>query len=133
MKPAPMLCLALFFLLLSPARAQEFGPWSVDLRHPSMAKPAARLRPLAPAASAQAFGQWLKLWTKLLTRIDGPRCLHRPSCSAYAGQAVARHGLVLGWWMSLNRILRGARSSALRMLPRIRSGRGILWADPVKN
>ncbi len=133
MKPAPRLWLALFFLLLPAASAQDFGPWSVHPRHPSLAKADPQSESSVPVLSAQAFDQWLKLWTTLLTRIDGPRCQHAPSCSAYARGAVARHGLIRGLWMSLNRILRGARSSALRLLPRVRTHRGVRLVDPVKD
>ncbi|BDG01994.1 membrane protein insertion efficiency factor YidD [Anaeromyxobacter oryzae] len=65
----------------------------------------------------------------LLSRLDGPRCPHRPSCAAYAREAVTRHGLVLGGFIGVSRLLRGERSSALRLLPRAADG-GIL--DPLE-
>lgn len=52
------------------------------------------------------------------TRFHGPRCPHRPSCSAYAAEAMARHGVVLGSFIGAARLLRGTRSSALRPLDR---------------
>jgi tetratricopeptide (TPR) repeat protein len=65
----------------------------------------------------------------LLSRLDGPRCPHRPSCAAYAREAVARHGLVLGGFAGAARLLRGTRSSALRLLPAAPDG-GLL--DPLE-
>ncbi|OQY59381.1 MAG: membrane protein insertion efficiency factor YidD [Desulfobacteraceae bacterium 4572_88] len=35
-----------------------------------------------------------------------PTCRFYPSCSDYACQAIARHGVFRGSWMSLKRILR---------------------------
>jgi putative membrane protein insertion efficiency factor len=35
-----------------------------------------------------------------------PSCRHDPTCSAYACEAIARHGALSGGWMSIKRILR---------------------------
>ena len=35
-----------------------------------------------------------------------PRCRHWPSCSAYAIEALERHGPIRGTWMAARRILR---------------------------
>lgn len=36
----------------------------------------------------------------------GVRCRHYPSCSAYSREAILRHGLWAGGWMTLARLLR---------------------------
>lgn len=42
----------------------------------------------------------------------GPRCRFHPSCSSYAREALERHGVLPGGWMSVVRILRCAPWSA---------------------
>jgi hypothetical protein len=65
---------------------------------------------------------------RLVSRFQGPRCRHRPTCSAFAAEAMDRHGAVLGGWITAARLLRGERSSALRALPRDEAGR---FLDPL--
>lgn len=36
----------------------------------------------------------------------GPRCRFEPSCSTFAAEALIRHGLVRGGWMSVRRLCR---------------------------
>jgi putative component of membrane protein insertase Oxa1/YidC/SpoIIIJ protein YidD len=100
------------------ARLEAFGPWSVDSRHPVMQEPASAAQPVPARLSSNPFSLAFEVWRDLITRIDGTRCAHRPSCSAFAHQAISRHRLIPGMWMAINRLIRGARSSALRILPR---------------
>lgn len=118
----------------SGARAAEFGPWSVDPRHPAFgpAPPPARLA-VRPGATSSPFELAHRLWSEALSRIDGPRCAHRPSCSAFAQQALARHRLPLGFWMALDRLMRGAHSSALRTLPVVATPAGVLFVDELSD
>jgi len=124
--PALLLAGLLSAVVLPPeeVRAGEFFPWSSDPAHAVTAEATpGRRRQVREQVSAPApFGLALLFWSSLLTRVDGPRCAHRPACSVYAGQALHRHGILPGLLMVLDRLLRGARSSSLRWLP-VRQGR----------
>ena len=67
-----------------------------------------------------------------LTKVDGPRCAHAPTCSRFANQAVSRFGPV-GILMGLERLIRSGRSSSVRWLPEIGSGHKRRFFDPVEN
>jgi hypothetical protein len=71
-------------------------------------------------------------YSNFLTRTDGPRCQHLPTCSRFASQAVARHG-VLGIAMGLDRLLQPSSSSALRLLPEVEWGGALRHYDPLDN
>jgi uncharacterized protein len=42
----------------------------------------------------------------VLTSVVGPACRFEPTCSAFAAQAIALHGISRGGWMALKRLMR---------------------------
>ena len=48
----------------------------------------------------------IRLWQVTLSRILPPSCRFAPSCSAYAIEAIERHGPIKGGCLGLRRILR---------------------------
>ncbi|MBI3326621.1 MAG: hypothetical protein HYZ81_07960 [Nitrospinae bacterium] len=47
----------------------------------------------------------LTAWHTVLTRADGPRSVMYPTASAFLGQAVAAHGMLIGIVMTADRLL----------------------------
>ena len=60
------------------------------------------------------FKQWprrtmvvgVRAYQVVLSPIFGGSCRYYPSCSAYAIEALERHGAMRGGWLALRRILR---------------------------
>jgi uncharacterized protein len=53
------------------------------------------------------FGRALvKTYRYSFSALVGSHCRHLPTCSDYADEAIARHGLWAGGWMTLARLLR---------------------------
>jgi hypothetical protein len=50
--------------------------------------------------------QALRAYRYLISPMLGPHCRFHPSCSHYAEEAITRHGVVPGSWLSLRRLLR---------------------------
>jgi putative membrane protein insertion efficiency factor len=48
----------------------------------------------------------IKLYQYLISPLIGPRCRFLPTCSDYALEALARHGLARGGWLAARRLLR---------------------------
>lgn len=68
----------------------------------------------------------------VFTKLDGPRCAHLPTCSRFGAQAVAKHGL-LGFPMTLDRLIQPHESSALRHLPEVEGWGVVRVFDPLEN
>jgi uncharacterized protein len=47
----------------------------------------------------------LTAWHRVLTRADGPRSVMYPTASGFLGQAVAKHGMLIGIMMTTDRLL----------------------------
>jgi len=59
------------------------------------------------AAAPRTTGRALvKLYRFGIAPLLGMNCRHLPTCSEYADEALARHGLWAGGWMTLARLLR---------------------------
>ena len=65
----------------------------------------------APSVSPSSIGEraalaLIRAYQVLVSPLLGPHCRFAPSCSTYAAQAIARHGLLVGGWRALRRIAR---------------------------
>jgi putative membrane protein insertion efficiency factor len=48
----------------------------------------------------------IRVYRMTISPLLGPACRFAPSCSAYADEAIARHGILRGGLMALRRLLR---------------------------
>lgn len=48
----------------------------------------------------------IRFYQHFISPLLPPACRYYPTCSAYAAQAVLRHGLVKGGWLALRRLCR---------------------------
>lgn len=54
-------------------------------------------------------GAWLaSFFSKHISAVDGDRCPSEPTCSSYSVQAFKKHGLVMGWLMTVDRLIHEA-------------------------
>lgn len=48
----------------------------------------------------------LSLYHRFVSPLLGVHCRFHPSCSSYAGEAVAKHGALKGLWLAFKRLCR---------------------------
>lgn len=87
-----LLTAAWFGLVPDLATAQESVPVSLH-DSPPLANP------ISPLKSMQRF----------ISRADGDRCAMYPTCSHYASEAFAHEGIMMGWVLTCDRLLRCGR------------------------
>ena len=71
-------------------------------------------------------------YQKVISPIDGDRCPMYPSCSQYAKDSIQKHGVVLGWIMSMDRLVRCGRDEK-KISPSLYIGNKKYIYDPVEN
>ncbi len=92
-----------------------------------------------PLTAGGADGETVSSGTSLLFRLyrdhisvtDGHRCVMSPSCSEYARKAFQKHGPVIGWVMTCDRLVRCGRDEVNRS-PHVLTGDRVLVYDPVE-
>jgi uncharacterized protein len=52
------------------------------------------------------FIAFIKLYQWIVSPILGPKCRFTPSCSHYAVEALKKHGVLKGLWLTIKRISR---------------------------
>lgn len=75
------------------------GPW------PQPTVEAPRADGLETSVPGLAVRGALTAWHRVLTRADGPRSVMYPTASGFLGQAVDKHGVLIGIMMTTDRLL----------------------------
>jgi len=83
----------------------------------------------AEAAAAAPFAMLLEFYRVVISPVDGDRCDMAPTCSLYARQAFQRHGAVLGFVLTAERLLHEADERPL--VRTITVGREKYYLDPL--
>ena len=48
----------------------------------------------------------IKIYQYMISPLIGPRCRFYPSCSNYSIEAIKSHGITVGIWLSIKRLIR---------------------------
>ncbi|WP_051185088.1 membrane protein insertion efficiency factor YidD [Desulfatiglans anilini] len=100
--------------------------------HPAE-NPAASTNAADERAGGVNAGAWLvRLFRDHISAVDSNRCPSYPSCSEYSVRAFEKHGFVMGWLMTVDRLIHeGSEEEAVSGTVRV--GDRLLINDPVHN
>ncbi len=89
-------------------------------------------REVKQGGSETNVGAWLaSFFSKHISAVDGDRCPSEPTCSSYSVQVFKKHGLVMGWLMTVDRLIHEGDEWTVSPVKN-RNGKGKI-IDPVKN
>jgi putative membrane protein insertion efficiency factor len=74
----------------------------------------------------------IQMYQTYISRMNGHRCPMVPSCSQYSIQAFKKHGYLLGWIMTSDRLLRCGRDET-RLSATRRKNNEVFSYDPLAN
>jgi len=78
-------------------------------------------------------GAWLvSIFRDYVSAVDGDRCPSAPSCSSFSVQAFNRHGFVMGWLMTVDRLIHEGKEE-IRVSPLVYVNGRLRIYDPVEN
>jgi len=111
-KPLVLTWLMLFIPFLGGATlasSSDWGPWDRDRAYAVEQEPARQGNPHRNLLSTIAASPGILLisfFQTVISPVDGASCDFYPTCSAYAKQALAKHGLFIGLAMASERLCR---------------------------
>jgi uncharacterized protein len=109
------------------AGAGEYEPWNFN---PPIADDVpAPAKNLSPAGYLMYQG--VTFFSRYISPVDGDRCSMYPTCSSYSRQAVAKHGFIIGFIMTADRLIHENNETDTAMDREI--GGTIRYDDPVEN
>ncbi len=73
----------------------------------------------------------IRVFQKYISPVDGDRCPSYPTCSQYGVLAVRKHGLMMGFVMTFDRLIH--ESDEVRRAPLIKVYDSHRYYDPVEN
>jgi len=74
----------------------------------------------------------VSFFRKYLSSVDSDRCSMSPTCSAYSAETLKKHGAVIGWIMTCDRLMR-CGGDEYKNSPKVFRDDEISCYDPVDN
>lgn len=87
---------------------------------------------VAEESGADVGAFLFSLYRDHVTAVDGDRCPSYPSCASYSTQAFKKHGFLVGWVMTVDRLIHEGKEE-LSVSPVVYVGGGAKIFDPVEN
>ena len=84
----------------------------------------------ASGAGLSVFQGLLGFYRKVISPVDGNRCVMAPTCSLYSHQAIQEHGVLMGILLTADRLLH--EGDEIGRVPRIVEGGETLYVDTLE-
>ena len=105
--------------------SDSFVPWNFN---GSEVKAKSEMPPSLPGLLLM---QGVKIFSKYISPVDGDRCPMYPTCAAYSIQVIKKHGVLIGFMMTADRLIH--ESNEMDYVPLVKVGDRYRFYDPVSN
>jgi hypothetical protein len=85
------------------AQGDSFNPWSFGLSNLNAERSGKSSHDLSPAARTSR--KVIHFFREYISSVDGDRCMMHPSCSSYGLIAIEKHGFIIGYIMTVDRLI----------------------------
>jgi uncharacterized protein len=123
----------ILFASLSPAAAEnntDMAPWNFILKE--------RKEPMIIVEQSSfstmprdLMMSGIRFFSNYISPVDGDRCRMYPTCASYGYQAFAKHGFLIGFVMTADRLIH--ESNEMDYAPLIKKGPTLRYYDPVSH
>ncbi len=81
-------------------------------------------------AGTSIFQGLLRFYRNTISPVDGNRCAMAPTCSLYSHQAIQEHGVLMGIFLTADRLLH--EGDEIARVPRLKENGETLFLDPLE-
>lgn len=106
--------------------ADSFVPWDFTV---NIQKKDTEKENVSVSANLLIMG--IKFFQEYISPIDGDRCNMYPTCSDYSVQAIKKHGALIGFVMTADRLIH--ESDEMNYAKLVKVGKRFRYYDPVEN
>jgi putative component of membrane protein insertase Oxa1/YidC/SpoIIIJ protein YidD len=122
----------IFLALLSIFFSLEALVHASDFKEPWHKNNSPKILPKKIYKNINPLRTLVEAYSGYISRIDGKNCPMYPSCSKYSVQCFKKHGFLIGWMMTCDRLFRCGRDE-LRLSPQIMINGKLKSYDPLEN
>jgi putative component of membrane protein insertase Oxa1/YidC/SpoIIIJ protein YidD len=119
----------LFVFDLKIVHGDSFDPWSFKQSNSDAVPGSKSSRELSPAA--WTLNKGIHFFREYVSSVDGDRCVMHPSCSSYSINAIEKHGFIIGYIMTVDRLIH--ENDEMDIAEVIKIGETTRYHDSVEN
>ncbi len=119
----------LFVFDINIVHGDSFNPWSFKQSNSDAVTGSKSSCELSPAA--KTFRKGIHFFREYISAVDGNRCMMYPSCSSYSLMAIEKHGFIIGYIMTVDRLIH--ENNEMDIAEVINTGEATRYHDSVEN
>jgi len=118
----------IFLQPVADARGDSLDPWSYNVPESFIVDKGCAS---SVSMASEAVMKSIFFFKEYISAVDGDRCMMHPSCSTYSLMAIERHGFIMGYIMTVDRLIH--ENNEMDFAEIVKIGDHARYHDPVEN